>query len=161
MKSIISFTFHISFHFDFFDLVGHGGANVTLGIPRLRELVQMATKKISTPCIRVPMMADIQTGERIAKEFSQVTLKSLVSGVSARERAREIEGLRERIFGVSITFVPIGDIVNDFPHLSRKKLNTVMCGDFCKKLAAELEKDVALAKKAADSSYKGGRSTGR
>eukprot|EP00400_MALV-I_sp_L67-5_P000045 gene45-703_t len=145
-----------------FHLAGHGGANVTLGIPRLRELVQMATKKIMTPCIRVPMLGDVSLGQKIAKEFSQVSLKSLVSGVSAKERAREVEGLRERVFGVSITFVPIGDIVNDFPHLSRKKLTTLMSGEFCSNLAKALEKDVSLSKKAAqDSEYKGGRSTAK
>merc|ERR1719421_1357488 len=32
-----------------FHLAGHGGANVTLGIPRLREILQTAARNISTP----------------------------------------------------------------------------------------------------------------
>lgn len=32
-----------------FHLAGHGGANVTLGIPRLREILMTATDKPKTP----------------------------------------------------------------------------------------------------------------
>ena len=32
-----------------FHLAGHGGANVTLGIPRLREVIMTASKKLKTP----------------------------------------------------------------------------------------------------------------
>lgn len=32
-----------------FHLAGHGGANLTLGIPRLRELLMTSTDKIKTP----------------------------------------------------------------------------------------------------------------
>ncbi|MFO0131801.1 MAG: hypothetical protein ACK52J_04845 [bacterium] len=32
-----------------FHLAGHGGANVTLGIPRLREILMTATDKLKTP----------------------------------------------------------------------------------------------------------------
>lgn len=32
-----------------FHLAGHGGANLTLGIPRLREILMTASDKIGTP----------------------------------------------------------------------------------------------------------------
>jgi DNA-directed RNA polymerase I subunit RPA1 len=32
-----------------FHLAGHGGANVTLGIPRMREILMTATEKLKTP----------------------------------------------------------------------------------------------------------------
>ncbi len=35
-----------------FHLAGHGGANVTMGIPRLREIVQTASRNIMTPVSR-------------------------------------------------------------------------------------------------------------
>eukprot|EP00948_MAST-09A_sp_MAST-9A-sp1_P003219 g3219.t1 len=38
-----------------FHLAGHGGANVTLGIPRLRELLMTASKKPATPSMRLPI----------------------------------------------------------------------------------------------------------
>ena len=37
-----------------FHLAGHGGANVTLGIPRLREILMTAAKVIKTPSMVLP-----------------------------------------------------------------------------------------------------------
>ncbi|CAG2102378.1 unnamed protein product, partial [Medioppia subpectinata] len=39
-----------------FHLAGVGGKNVTLGIPRLREIVLVASKSIKTPIITVPII---------------------------------------------------------------------------------------------------------
>lgn len=36
-----------------FHLAGHGAANVTLGIPRLREIIMTAKKDIKTPLITI------------------------------------------------------------------------------------------------------------
>jgi len=38
-----------------FHLAGHGGANVTLGIPRLREIVMTASRSIKTPIMELPV----------------------------------------------------------------------------------------------------------
>merc|ERR1711862_628340 len=38
-----------------FHLAGHGGANVTLGIPRLREIIMAATADIKTPMMTLPL----------------------------------------------------------------------------------------------------------
>mmetsp|Transcript_30243 Transcript_30243/g.39011 ORF Transcript_30243/g.39011 Transcript_30243/m.39011 type:complete len:362 (+) Transcript_30243:944-2029(+) len=37
-----------------FHLAGHGGANVTLGIPRLRELLMTASRNLKTPNMTIP-----------------------------------------------------------------------------------------------------------
>lgn len=36
-----------------FHLAGHGGANVTLGIPRLREIIMTAAKNLKVGCVTV------------------------------------------------------------------------------------------------------------
>merc|ERR1719424_1311555 len=41
-----------------FHLAGHGGANVTLGIPRLREIIQTGSKTCSTPLMKVQLLQD-------------------------------------------------------------------------------------------------------
>ncbi len=38
-----------------FHLAGHGGANVTLGIPRLREIIMTASDKLKTPIMELPL----------------------------------------------------------------------------------------------------------
>jgi DNA-directed RNA polymerase I subunit RPA1 len=42
-----------------FHLAGHGGANVTLGIPRLREILMTASENIKTPMMTLPLKTDI------------------------------------------------------------------------------------------------------
>jgi DNA-directed RNA polymerase I subunit RPA1 len=39
-----------------FHLAGHGGANVTLGIPRLREILMTAAKEVKTPLMILPFL---------------------------------------------------------------------------------------------------------
>jgi DNA-directed RNA polymerase beta' subunit len=36
-----------------FHLAGHGGANMTLGIPRLKEILMTTPQNIKTPCMTV------------------------------------------------------------------------------------------------------------
>lgn len=42
-----------------FHLAGHGGANVTLGIPRLREILMTASENIKTPIMQVHFKPDV------------------------------------------------------------------------------------------------------
>lgn len=43
-----------------FHLAGHGAANVTLGIPRLREILMTASQNIKTPVMDIPLKKDKQ-----------------------------------------------------------------------------------------------------
>ena len=38
-----------------FHLAGHGGVNMTLGIPRLREILMTASEKIKTPSMTIKL----------------------------------------------------------------------------------------------------------
>lgn len=42
-----------------FHFAGRGEMNVTLGIPRLRELLMVASKEIKTPSMTIPFLPDI------------------------------------------------------------------------------------------------------
>ncbi|KAJ3423767.1 intein-containing DNA-directed RNA polymerase i subunit rpa1 precursor [Anaeramoeba flamelloides] len=71
-----------------FHLAGHGAANLTLGIPRLREIIMFASKNISTPSMTLPLKSNISKsqGMLITKQLSKITLfnilKSIVVGES-------------------------------------------------------------------------------
>lgn len=47
-----------------FHHAGRGEANVTLGIPRMREIIMVASKHPSTPVMTIPVRADL--GDRAA-----------------------------------------------------------------------------------------------
>lgn len=42
-----------------FHFAGRGEMNVTLGIPRLREILMVASKRIKTPSMEIPFKTDV------------------------------------------------------------------------------------------------------
>ncbi|CAH8532801.1 unnamed protein product [Heterobilharzia americana] len=60
-----------------FHFAGRGEMNVTLGIPRLREILMSGSANISTPCMEVPIWPTKeaqQLSEKIAKKFYKLKL---------------------------------------------------------------------------------------
>ncbi|CAM9890621.1 unnamed protein product, partial [Laminaria digitata] len=74
-----------------FHLAGHGGANVTLGIPRLREIIMTAAKNLKTPSMVVPLRngASREAANSLALRLSRLSLSLLLhnkGGIVVRER---------------------------------------------------------------------------
>ena len=134
---------------------GHGAANVTLGIPRLREIVMTASQKPKTPSMTMKVKdgvseADIKT---FCKRASRVTLAQLVEGVVVNEQLR-VEGQARRTqFTVDLNFFPKEEILEEhdvdpldilsvfatkFPLLLKKELQNEL-----KKLDADLKSQIA------------------
>ena len=67
-----------------FHLAGHAAKNVTLGIPRLREILMTASKNISTPNMSLHLIPELtsEAGERFAKGISRLTMAEIVEDVS-------------------------------------------------------------------------------
>ena len=64
-----------------FHLAGHGGANVTLGIPRLREVLMTASQDIKTPSMIMPMRSkDKADAEAVKRQLARATLQTLLTG---------------------------------------------------------------------------------
>lgn len=70
-----------------FHLAGHSAKNVTLGIPRLREIVMTAARKIATPTMTLRMNEGVSVEEarKFAKGISRLSLAEVVEKVSVRE----------------------------------------------------------------------------
>lgn len=74
-----------------FHFAGRGEANVTLGIPRLRELLMAAAKRIGTPIMTLPVSGDIPPDRReaaakaLASRLRRVTLAELVEALAVTE----------------------------------------------------------------------------
>ena len=64
-----------------FHLAGHGGANVTLGIPRLREVIMTASKKLKTPTMLVPLTKgqSLHDSKELARSLSRLPLAHLLN----------------------------------------------------------------------------------
>ncbi|CAM9298500.1 unnamed protein product [Choristocarpus tenellus] len=96
-----------------FHLAGHGGANVTLGIPRLREIIMTASKVLKTPSMIVPLREGVpkSEGQALARKLTRLPLSNLLNnkqGVTVRERVvKGSSGLWERHYAITLkTFPP-------------------------------------------------------
>ncbi|KAJ8680362.1 hypothetical protein QAD02_016149 [Eretmocerus hayati] len=73
-----------------FHFAGRGEMNVTLGIPRLREILMMASKNIKTPSMEIPFKKDLPN---VTKQSNKVRLK--LNKCCASDILRQIKVERE------------------------------------------------------------------
>ncbi|KAJ3524126.1 hypothetical protein NM208_g12176 [Fusarium decemcellulare] len=71
-----------------FHLAGHSAKNVTLGIPRLREILMTASNKISTPAMSLYPIDEMSTADAgiFAKSISALPLGYILDGVTVEEK---------------------------------------------------------------------------
>jgi DNA-directed RNA polymerase I subunit RPA1 len=93
-----------------FHLAGHGGANVTLGIPRLREILMTASHNIKTPSMTVSAAAGVERAEveRFAHRLRRLMLSDLINhrgGVTVTERLEKTGSMVwERVYMIRLQF---------------------------------------------------------
>ncbi|KAJ4374976.1 hypothetical protein N0V83_002055 [Neocucurbitaria cava] len=70
-----------------FHLAGHSAKNVTLGIPRLREIVMTASAKISTPSMQLYPHPELskEDNEKFAKSITRLPLSAVLDKVTVTE----------------------------------------------------------------------------
>lgn len=89
-------------------LIGHGAANVTLGIPRLREIVMTASQKPKTPSMtmRVRPGVFLEDVDAFCKTASRLVLSQVVDSVKVKERLSVNGDARRTEFTIDISFFP-------------------------------------------------------
>ncbi|PFH51377.1 hypothetical protein AMATHDRAFT_74938 [Amanita thiersii Skay4041] len=91
-----------------FHFAGHGAANVTLGIPRLREIVMTASQKPKTPSMtmKIKQKTSQQDIDLFCKRASRVALSQVVDEVIVKEKPITNGEARRTQFTVEINFFP-------------------------------------------------------
>ncbi|KAK3058134.1 hypothetical protein LTR09_001212 [Extremus antarcticus] len=100
-----------------FHLAGHSAKNVTLGIPRLREIVMTAAANISTPTmsLRVSEEVGLEGAKKFAKGISRLSLAELVDGVRIEERTGKGTAYGEaKRYTVQLTLFPREEYVKEY-----------------------------------------------
>lgn len=106
-----------------FHLAGHGGANVTLGIPRLREIIMTASRSLKTPTMLLPLLHGVEGMDRarqLARTLGRLTLSQLLShagGIEVGESFVPVSGGESqwgRKYRVKLYFEPIKAISDVF-----------------------------------------------
>ena len=69
-----------------FHLAGHGGANVTLGIPRLREILMTSEKNIKTPVMTIPILSkNLEDAQKLARKFENYKLVDVLKEIKIKQ----------------------------------------------------------------------------
>ncbi|KAJ9118268.1 hypothetical protein QFC22_004179 [Naganishia vaughanmartiniae] len=135
-----------------FHLAGHGAANVTLGIPRLREIVMTAAQKPKTPTMKLPLLESV-TDEQIdkfLKNTSRLSLSQVVDKVTVTERlaGKTIEQVdRRRTYTVLVEFYPAEEYQEEY-NVTAKQIMESLPSSFAVHLQKEITKEFKNTAKA-------------
>ncbi|GMI13184.1 hypothetical protein TrLO_g9208 [Triparma laevis f. longispina] len=88
-----------------FHLAGHGGANVTLGIPRIREIIMTASRVLKTPLMSIPFGKNVgeKVQEKFARSYTKLSLREVLhhnGGVTVNEKLTQGVGEWKREYQV-------------------------------------------------------------
>ncbi|KAM4622215.1 DNA-directed RNA polymerase I subunit RPA1 [Polymixia lowei] len=93
-----------------FHFAGRGEMNVTLGIPRLREILMIASSKIKTPTMSVPVLNNRKSLKKVKtlrKKLTRVCLAEVLQKVDVVEMLRiESKTQMFRTFKITFHFLP-------------------------------------------------------
>ncbi|CAJ0833207.1 2484_t:CDS:10 [Entrophospora sp. SA101] len=103
-----------------FHFAGFGEMNVTLGIPRLREIIMTASRTIKTPMMKLTVLdgvSDTKISE-FCQSFSKLTLSEVIDKMTVTEyisRKRDGSGsLRNKIYRIRMDFFPRNEYKEEF-----------------------------------------------
>nr|CAG4649915.1 EOG090X00BV [Sida crystallina] len=94
-----------------FHFAGRGDMNVTLGIPRLREILMTASTSIKTPSMDIPLLMTgpegVKKAERLKLKLTRVTLADVLEKVEVSETVNAAPDVaRSRIYTLTFHFLP-------------------------------------------------------
>jgi len=131
-----------------FHLAG-AGANVTLGIPRLREIIMTASKQLKTPTMSIPLQSSVTDREalRLTREFTKVSLIDLLSsqkGITVREtlEPNSAGSSWDRCYHLTLKLHPAERIMEAF-GLRLEDVAAVVTKSFFPKLARVMKAEMS------------------
>jgi DNA-directed RNA polymerase I subunit RPA1 len=88
-----------------FHLAGRGDVNVTLGIPRMRELIMTAGNTIKTPTMILTMKPNVtrETAQRVANQFASITVADVLEEIECRESLKDKAGTYCRQYKITLS----------------------------------------------------------
>lgn len=127
-----------------FHLAGHSAKNVTLGIPRLREIVMTASAHIMTPTMTLYLNEELskEHSERFAKAISKLSIAEVVDKVQIKERVSS-GSMKAKIYDIEIAFFPPDEYTAEYA-ITTKDVQNALQNKFIPRLVkltkAELKK---------------------
>lgn len=132
-----------------FHFAGHGAANVTLGIPRMREIIMTASAAIKTPQMTLPIWDDVSDGQAdtFCKSISKVVLSEVVDKVSVTETTgSSSNAAASRSYAINMRFFDKGEYNEEY-DVSKEELQNVVSKKFLIALEAAIVKEIKKQKR--------------
>lgn len=137
-----------------FHLAGHSAKNVTLGIPRLREIVMTASSSISTPSMTLRLIPELSAdeGERFAKAISVLSLAEVLDEATVEESiGKGVAYAQAKIYNIHLKLFPsneytrtyaidVADVLNTLEHKFAPRLQSLTRKALGKKKGEKLNK---------------------
>nr|CAD7199685.1 unnamed protein product [Timema douglasi] len=100
-----------------FHFAGRGDMNVTLGIPRLREILMMASKTIKTPSMDIPFRTDVpnihREANKLRRKLTRVSVASVLEYAAIMDYI-QLQPQRQRMYTIKLQFLPYQAYRSDF-----------------------------------------------
>ncbi|CAG7659349.1 unnamed protein product [Allacma fusca] len=96
-----------------FHFAGRGEMNVTLGIPRLREILMVASDRIKTPCMDIPFHVNVtsEKAEALRIELTRVCMDQIMEDVIVVEK---LDHVGNRYYELKFVFLPFSEYQDTF-----------------------------------------------
>lgn len=109
-----------------FHLAGHSAKNVTLGIPRLREIVMTASAHIMTPTMTLVLNEELskQDSEKFAKGISKLSIAEVIDKVTVSERISS-GSTKAKVYDVEVSFFPSEEYTAEYAIKAKDIQNTL------------------------------------
>ncbi|SCU82158.1 LAFA_0C09450g1_1 [Lachancea sp. 'fantastica'] len=136
-----------------FHFAGHGAANVTLGIPRMREIIMTASAAIKTPQMTLPILDDVTDpqADTFCKSITKVMLSEVVDKVEVTESTGSSEGSTgSRSYFINMKFYGSDEYGEEY-DVSKDELQSVVAERFLKSLETAIVKEIKKQKRTAPS----------
>lgn len=132
-----------------FHFAGHGAANVTLGIPRMREIIMTASAAIKTPQMTLPILDDVTDAQADAfcKSVARVLLSEFIDKVTVTETTSASDsGDNSRSYSVHLKFFTREEYEAQY-DVSQPQLENVITEKFLHALETQITKEVKKQQK--------------
>lgn len=110
-----------------FHLAGHSAKNVTLGIPRLREIVMTASAQIMTPTMTLVLNEELseEDSEKFAKAISKLSIAEVIDKLQVRESISAKSGVRSKVYDIRIELFPPEEYTKEYAIQIKDVLNAL------------------------------------
>jgi DNA-directed RNA polymerase I subunit RPA1 len=129
-----------------FHFAGFGAKNVTLGIPRLREIVMTASTKLKTPTMTLNIKPGVTESQlqSFCQDTSRLTLAQLIDNVQVTERliskSAATNHKRHKVFAIRLNLFREDEYLSEY-GVSAEDVESVIESQFVKKLESAILKE--------------------